>query len=497
MKLKFFIPILIIVLAFFLYSSRQKEVQHYGAILDYENCQSSHQLPFPYQYSHQFSHVSGKTKGSWDNLKYGRNLNWNQKTLFDIPMGYFDKYPCLTHAYLLNNHFKAFPNALGQLPEIEHIDLKNNQIEKLSIPAFESPILIIDLQTNNIQRLGKIEQSPTNFKFLLDENQMTAFPFTLFKNKINELSISKNQIARFDPISNYQYNFKSLEVLDLSENQISTYPSFLKLCTNLSTLNLSGNDLDGTIQTNYITSLRNLNLAYQSIDTFKLVSDNMQTLQVLNLSYNNIKTFEVTALQRSLKELNLSFNQLRAIPLDIKYFNQLKHIDLSGNQLKSVNFHQYFRSPKAINLSHNEIETVKGLGKIEAGYEVNLSHNNIQKMPYILWSSSILRHLDLSHNKIKQLTFYDQANSVFGVQYLNLSHNQITTIPTSLHTKADNFQFLNQLDLSYNPITTIDVNMLKKLPVLQELNLKGTNISPDEILKIKSQLSDTEIRVIY
>jgi hypothetical protein len=100
-------------------------------------------------------------------------------------------------------------------------------------------------------------------------------------------------------------------ILDLSGRNLSRAPDYIFNLTNLQTLDLSNNNLEGALQ----AEIRYL-----------------QELQVLNLSNNNFTGVPAEIGQlKKLQELNLSNNQLTGLPYELGNLSNLKVLDLSGN----------------------------------------------------------------------------------------------------------------------------------------------------------------------
>jgi len=99
--------------------------------------------------------------------------------------------------------------------------------------------------------------------------------------------------------------------LDLSNKQLKTVPSYVFNLTNLEVLDLSNNQLTGSLP----AKIRQL-----------------QNLKVLNLS-NNLMTgvpAEIGQL-KNLQVLNLANNQLTGLPIELKNLSNLETLNISNN----------------------------------------------------------------------------------------------------------------------------------------------------------------------
>ncbi|MEM7063696.1 MAG: COR domain-containing protein, partial [Cyanobacteria bacterium P01_B01_bin.77] len=113
--------------------------------------------------------------------------------------------------------------------------------------------------------------------------------------------------------------------------------------------------------------------------------------------------------------------------------------------------------------------------------QLDLSSNQISTIPDSLAQAASLQQLDLRYNQIS--TIPDSLAQAASLQQLDLSSNQISTIPDSLAQAAS----LQQLDLSYNQISTIP-DSLAQAASLQQLDLRSNQIStiPDSLAQAAS-----------
>lgn len=139
---------------------------------------------------------------------------------------------------------------------------------------------------------------------------------------------------------------------------------------------------------------------------------------------------------------------------------------------------------------------------------LDLSHNQLKKLPWCLWEMKSLISLDVEDNQISDLPSAIPENSHLckNIQYLNISNNRLDTFPVFLrHCKL-----LNTLKIAGNPIKfvpnffkscsstlrVLDIEkcLLKNLPAclthfsLNELKLDG-NIFPPHIKACITQRS--------
>lgn len=165
---------------------------------------------------------------------------------------------------------------------------------------------------------------------------------------------------------------KSLQDVDLSENQLKIFPMLsLKLLENLRVLRLSINRIS-TFDSNRTANLyRN----YQ-----------LHALSLLDLSSNNFMAIQEDSLRPfpSLKTLSLYSNQITSVHKNsFKFLKDLVSLDMSHNRIIYLDASLFERNKrlKTIDLSHNHIHSINGVFcNLPKLHEIFLSENNILEL---------------------------------------------------------------------------------------------------------------------
>ncbi|XP_077152953.1 oligodendrocyte-myelin glycoprotein isoform X1 [Ranitomeya variabilis] len=152
-------------------------------------------------------------------------------------------------------------------------------------------------------------------------------------------------------------------------------------------------------------------------------------------------------LQDNITQLNLSQNHLTNLDHQLTRFTNLRALDLSHNLLRSLPSHLP-RSLWEVYAAHNNITR---LHKLDTAYQWNL------------------KVLDLSKNSLQRTIFIN--NTLISLQLLNLSHNQLWTVPTNMPSNV------HTIDLSHNSITQILPGTLVRMPKLQNLYLHNNRFT--------------------
>lgn len=304
-----------------------------------------------------------------------------------------------------------------------YLSLKNNYISEIPYSALSSVqnLESLDLEGNNITQLSPY------LELTFDKN----VSLTLSNNRITYL----NSAAFF--------SFRFLKHLDLSYNQInSIHQDFLHGVRYLEVLDLSSNRLTHFPQNAFVdvySSLKKLNLEENLFHTLPAALKLLTNLEYLNLKSNKLTVLQNDVLRyykNSLKELLLSYNLLTQIPTDVlDGMKRLEHLDLSKNDIDN-------------------------LGKLAFG-----KFNG---------DGTSLVRLNLAGNQIRSLSEPGAFLYMSALAYLDLSHNQITTIAD------DAFHLLPGLEslfLHNNKIEVFPSVALKKLAKLRSVSLHAHTVS--------------------
>ncbi|XP_036386662.1 lumican [Megalops cyprinoides] len=200
---------------------------------------------------------------------------------------------------------------------------------------------------------------------------------------------------------------------------------------------LQGNSMSGLPANAFTNTTR---LRWLFLDRNQLLSgqvpamvwSNLSHLENLFMNYNNL-TEVPSGLPSGLKQLRLAYNQIGKIaPGSFKNLQNLTILLLQGNRLKTIG-RADFTGLHSINL-------------------LDLSHNRLDLFPSHLPPS--VQQLYLSNNSLIGL-FEDSLQGFHSLGHLRLSHNQLRS--PNMAPGAFNVSTMVELDLSYNQLTSIPV----------------------------------------
>ena len=317
----------------------------------------------------------------------------------------------------------TFPEKIFQVPRLQTLDLSNNELLQGSLPKF--------LPNGSLRSL-----------LLSGKNFSGALPDSIGNlQRLSNIDLSK---CHFNgSIPNSMANLTQLIYLDMSYNEFNgQIPSF-SISKNLTEINLSFNDLGGSI-----------NSIEGSIPMSLFSHPSIQKLQLLNNKFSGgLQEFNVSSYP--LDHLDLSNNNLEG-PLPASVFK------LQGLNFLSSSFNNFSGS-----FQLDGIQKLRNLSKLDPSYKkLSINYNGTASpllFPYFttfkLASCNLGKFPDFLRNQSKLYT-------------LDLSHNQIHgEIPKSLANCTN----LEVLDIGNNHIEDVFPYYLRKISRLRVLVLRSNN----------------------
>ncbi len=330
------------------------------------------------------------------------------------------------------------PAELGQLTQLERLDLRNNY--QTVIPP-------------EIGQLKKLEI------LLLSRNRFEAIPLELSQlTDLRRLELGSNKLN--GPIPPGLANLTQLERLGLGWNCLSgaILPELGQLAR-LQRLDLAGNLLTGGLppELGRLHSLQRLELQDNDL-TGAIPAEWGQLAEVewLDLKDNDLSGVLPAEMGRlaSLERLYLSNNDLTGeLPPEWGQLSELMWLELEDNDLSGV--------------------IPPELGQLAALLRLDLSRNGLEVIPSELGRMSSLRELYLGDNELRS-PIPPGLGELAELRRLVLSENKLTgTIPAELGQLSE----LQWLYLSNNDLMGRIPPELGQLAALQELHLSGNALS--------------------
>ncbi|KAJ9174625.1 hypothetical protein P3X46_013252 [Hevea brasiliensis] len=389
--------------------------------------------------------------------------------------------PFLSYLDLSQNDFHRtrIPDFIGSLSSLKYLNLSNANFNGI-IPDYIGNLTrlqSLDLSRNNfalrVNNLDWLSRLPT--LQVLDLGGVDLSSAFNWLDAINmlpslvELHLFSCQLHNL-PLSFSSLNFTSLQVFDLSYNDLSSMiPNWLfDISHTLMYLNLTRCQLQGSISNAFVnfTSLVVLDFSYNYLSgSIPYNFGNMTSLSVLDISFNYLQGPIPTGLgliqqlqqhhfkQSPLCELRLSYNKLSG-PLEtiLPQLSQLVVLEVAANRLEGLISEaqlQNFSSLRVLDLSDNsmilnfssnwtpafQLETI-GLSSCKMG----------SQFPQWLQSQKNIQRLDLSHADVSGTVPSWFWNLSPSMEFLDLSDNRLSGELPDLSSRTS----MLLLDLSYN-----------------------------------------------
>jgi Leucine-rich repeat (LRR) protein len=266
--------------------------------------------------------------------------------------------------------------------------MEGGYVIMLGLPAFwgRKPLSDFPAIFDKIAELSKLRS------LNIGSNNLNYFPESICKlERLERLYLNSDKFIskQGSPDNNIKSipdkieNLRSLKLLDLSGNLLTTLPSTLETLTHLELLAISYNRFSLIPET--ITKLKNLVHFYgdnNEISSLPESIGNLKALQTLNLDNNSLTPLpESIGNLKALQTLNLDNNPLTSLPESIGSLKALQTLKLDNNLLTSL--------PESI-------------GNLKALQTLNLDNNPLTSLPESIGNLQSLKILDVTHNPIKR-----------------------------------------------------------------------------------------------
>ena len=349
--------------------------------------------------------------------------------------------------------------------------LNDNKIDDLSKLHFSNNLKSLSLSKNQIKRFNSNGNLFNLIILDLSHNQLESLKDEYYNNSeivtlksILNLDLSFNRITHIDT---HLKNLTSLEVLSISNNQIEDVDGLDRL-KKLRILKLNKNRLKDVSKIKNLIKMEYLYLNENQIDDLCSWIGDLKYLKTLHASNNEINNFDcLHDTLSNLDLLDLSFNQLKNVS-SLRYLINLKNLNLNNNQIEDISDLQYLRYVDKLFINNNNVKCLSPIGNLNLKY-LEINDNQIEN---ILWikNSSNLRELKISNNKLNQLPnrLFDNFMSLSKI---DLSLNQIKSIDSfDCRQKTK----INKLDLSNNQLENVD--FIFDCSIINEIRLNNNQI---------------------
>ena len=348
------------------------------------------------------------------------------------------------------NNISTFSPKLWMMKGLETLDLSFNLFT--SLPSLEGDLDLLQSTGEWIVSIGMLE---TLTHLNLGHNSLTEWPLGLEKcTTLNHLDLSHNKIQQlYKQIG----KLRALQDLLIQNNELKDVPESLGECLELKVL-LAGDN---------------------SIESLPESLSNLIQMQQIELQFNNLGALSSSFKSWShLQTLRVDHNPLRNIPAVFPGWLGFEQGELHNCKLEMLP-KDLFQGSEAIslknlNFSRNEIAILPENFEIvqKTLTRLNLSFNLLKKLPSDLFKCEKLYELDVSNNRISENFPNNGLNQLIHLSVLNLSYNQLQTIPPGL----SELKHLKHLNLSDNLIQKLPLD-LGNLATLEFFNVSNCKIA--------------------
>ena len=419
-----------------------------------------------------------------------------------------------SHGLYINVSYNQLTRLGWSQSELTVINSSSSSSSSHSSPAFSAtsssklPVRILDASHNNISQLAWLHPFCDRLDSLfLAHNQLSQLPLyflskcerlstlSLRNNRISNIRLinedhvhcsnnnlynnlysddaserrDKKQLKEFRSLDNsfnsskctpllralsLAYSFPSLQILDLSYNQIlnvSLFTPLLAIVPNLKQLDLSFNRIDH-LADGFFPSLPH-------------------SLEVLSLAGNTLVTLPPLNHGSALRTLDLSWNRLTKVPIGLDELSSLVVLKVTANRLSSLNrdLLRPFRSLKELYIDGNPLYTLdtqvfSPLVNLQLLDISNCKLEHVSDLPL-----GKLLDLRMSNNKISNISSF-MLSKARKLKHLDISHNSLVDVPRNVWRFVPG---LINLDISFNPIEVLDTTSLTSLSKLRNLDMTG------------------------
>lgn len=379
--------------------------------------------------------------------------------------------------------FKELKNsslsALHKLSNLEVLDLGTNFIKIADLNIFQQfeNLKLIDLSMNKIspsEEPREVDSCP-NARTSVDRHGpqvLETLHYFRYDEYARSCRFKTKELPTFLPLNADCHIYG--QTLDLSRNNIFFIkPSDFRNLTFLKCLNLSGNTIGQTLNGSEfqpLKELRYLDFSNNRLDLlYSTAFEELHNLEVLDLSSNShyfqaegiTHMLNFTKKLQSLKKLMMNDNDISTSASRTMESDSLRVLEFRGNHLDIL-----WREG-----DNRYLAFFKNLFNLK---KLDISRNSLNSLPTGVFEGMPpnLETLSLTENGLKHFS-WGSLQVLKHLKILDLSHNQLTTVPERL---ANCSKSLTKLILRHNHIRHLTNYFLQDALQLRYLDLSSNRI---------------------
>lgn len=349
---------------------------------------------------------------------------------------------------ITNNMLLFIPSCIKELTSLQSLNLSHNKIKIINNIQLNMPLVFLNLSYNYLSSLpvfGKNIQSCLKRLYCQFNCLQSLSPQICQLSVIENVNISHNRLKLLPKKMSL---LKRIKYIYISHNSFRSYPSFLHNLQSIEIIDISHNFIVRNILAN--PKLLTMNISFNKIQTIPFYICKFYNLENIDLTSNQISWISNRFAQISnLKSVYLDHNNILVLSLN-NFPSKIKKISASFNNIYNI-----------INESHTQLNYLTYL---------NINHNNIRRIPSIIFDISNLECLDLSYNFVANVPF--QISNLKRLKRLYINNNNLYCINKGLlHIYS-----LQVLAIANNCIKTPLID-IRNLSQLHYLDMSGHHIN--------------------
>jgi Leucine-rich repeat (LRR) protein len=367
-------------------------------------------------------------------LIYVKQLRFAGNRLNELST-FITRLPSLQLLDLTGNALKVLPPQIGLLSELKTLRLAGNPLTELprTLGMLENSLHELTFDRDTLKWpftpqifAGTREVMRFLSAFLVAQEESTldlcagkwpAIPGEVYlETSLECLKMSNNQISDLDPAIGC---LQCLRELWLDANSFNgDMPSSLTTLSNLTVLDMHGNDLRRLISDLPFPKLRELRISDNALEGIPWGVGNLKLLSLLDVSFNQISLLPPELGQcASLQIFRARGNRIKIIPEDLSKIPQLEELSLDHNPLVRLPMRvavmntlkklQYdienLQSPPLVVASRGSEYTLHYMRLLSAAFQrgrLTLDDSSLDRIPVEVCDLSTLTSLSLKNNEI-------------------------------------------------------------------------------------------------
>ena len=340
-----------------------------------ENSASSTKVPEEEQEEIIISDLSPTVKDDWLRQEFIAILGDDGSGEPD-----FSKAAEITSLDLSNGYIRDL-SGIQYFKNLEELNIANNEISDLSPLSGCAKLKTLDASGQYISNLGALSALKELTKLNLADNELTTLSSLKELAGLQKLDVSGNEIAVFGTAGKLQ----NLQYLNMADNPMGEIDlSTLSGLANLTELNVSGCGIE-SIEGINTGNLTTLNVSYNQIDSAAAL-EKAEKLRTLDISYNMLTEADGLKSCIRMQELSMEGNPLENIAW-IEPLTELTNINLAQTGLveEDLVYFQNMKNLQTLDLSGDMIFGVSAIMDLGSLQQITISYTplndtDIQKL---------------------------------------------------------------------------------------------------------------------